>query len=125
MSYAGAQKGHHEMEMDYQKIGLRIQEIRLSKKMTQEELAEAVSCSAIYISSIERGVKIPSVQTIVAIANAMEITSDCLLADVLNNKPSDEASNLQTLLLDCSSKKKSILVKAATSLKEILTDFGI
>ena len=125
MPYAGAQKGHRSMEIDFQKIGVRIQDIRLSKKMTQEELAEATSCSAAHISSIERGVKIPSVQTIVAIANATGTTSNDLLVDVLNTKSSDEVSNLEALLSDCSSSKKNILVRATASLKEILTDHGI
>ncbi len=113
------------MEINYQKVGLRIQNIRLSKKVTQEDLAEAIQCSPVYVSYIERGTRIPSLQTIVAIANALNTTSDALLVDALESKPSDEASSLQVLFTDCSSSKKSILIRAASSLKEILTDHGI
>ena len=116
MPYAGAWKGCCNVEINYQEVGLRIQNIRLSKKVTQEELAEAIQRSPVYISYIERGTRIPSLQTIVSIANALKTTSDVLLVDALETKPSDELSSFQALLSDCSSNKKRILFRAATSL---------
>ena len=42
--------------MDYGAIGQRIKQVRRSRDMTQERLAEALSVSVGYISQIERGV---------------------------------------------------------------------
>jgi len=43
------------MSINYKKIGLKIKEYRLKRKMTQEELAEICNLSTIHISNIERG----------------------------------------------------------------------
>ncbi len=52
--------------------------------MKQEELAEHVSLSPNYMSAIERGVKIPRLETFIRIANTLTVPSDMLLIDVLN-----------------------------------------
>ena len=43
------------------KLGRRIADLRRAKKLTQEQLAEAVGCSVEFISLVERGVNAPSV----------------------------------------------------------------
>ena len=43
------------------KLGQRIASLRKTKKLTQEQLAEALSCSVEFISLVERGVNAPSV----------------------------------------------------------------
>ena len=43
------------------KLGKRIADLRRAKKLTQEQLAEAVGCSVEFISLVERGVNAPSV----------------------------------------------------------------
>jgi len=44
-----------------EKLGKRIGDLRRAKKLTQEQLAEAVGCSVEFISLVERGVNAPSV----------------------------------------------------------------
>ena len=43
------------------KLGKRIADLRRAKKLTQDQLAEAVGCSVEFISLVERGVNAPSV----------------------------------------------------------------
>jgi len=43
------------------KLGKCIADLRRAKKLTQEQLAEAVGCSVEFISLVERGVNAPSV----------------------------------------------------------------
>lgn len=64
-------------------LGMRIQEKRVEKNLTQEELADSVGLSSVYISSIERGVKLPSLSTAVNIANALDASLDYLLEEDL------------------------------------------
>ena len=69
--------------MDTTAVGERIQIAREERCMTQRELAEAVGCTPQHISAIERGVKSPTLETFVAIANALRVPADVLLQDVL------------------------------------------
>ena len=45
--------------VDYKTLGSRIRAVRLEKKMTQEQLAEAVGVGVTHISHIETGNSIP------------------------------------------------------------------
>ena len=56
------------MNVDYGAIGQRIKQVRRSRDMTQERLAEALSVSVGYISQIERGVTKINLDTLVAVA---------------------------------------------------------
>ena len=69
--------------VDYVRMGLRLRKKRREKKLAQQELARAVNISASYYSNIERGIRIPSIDTLVAIANVLEIGLDALLSDSL------------------------------------------
>lgn len=52
-------------------IGAKITEIRLSRKLTQAQLAEKVNVSVETISRMERGVSFPSLKTLENIANSL------------------------------------------------------
>ena len=69
--------------MDTKAVGVRIQIAREERCMTQRGLAEAVGCTPQHISAIERGVKMPTLETFVAIAAALQVSADVLLQDVL------------------------------------------
>lgn len=47
--------------MVQRKLGQRIASLRKARKLTQEQLAEAIGCSVEFISLVERGVNAPSV----------------------------------------------------------------
>ena len=70
-------------QLDLKHIGKRIQMRREELGIKQEELAEHVKLSPNYMSAIERGVKTPRLETFIRIANALQVSSDILLADVL------------------------------------------
>ena len=69
--------------MDYRSIGENIRKYRKTKKMTQETLAEHAGLSVNYIGSIERGEKLPSLETFIVILNQLGVTADCILQDVV------------------------------------------
>ena len=64
-------------------IGKYIRQYRTERKMRQEDLAEKANLSPNYIGMIERGEKIPSLETLIDILNALEISADMVLCDVL------------------------------------------
>ncbi len=70
--------------MDWLSIGQNIKEKRLSKSWKQSTLAEKVDLTTSYVGMIERGEKIPKLETFVHITNALDSTSDEILSGVLN-----------------------------------------
>jgi transcriptional regulator with XRE-family HTH domain len=73
------------------KIGKRIQKYREAAGLSQERLAEATELSSNFISYIERGIKQPSLENFIKIANAINISADLLLEDVLENSQKAQA----------------------------------
>ena len=67
--------------MQREALGLRIREARKKLKMTQEQLAEKVGITDVYICEIERGNKMPSIPVLIAIVEALDISADYLLRD--------------------------------------------
>ena len=79
-------------------IGQKVRFYRKAAGLRQEALAEAAGISTNYLGMIERGEKIPSLETFLAIANALSVSSDLLLADVLKNSYEIKASLLSEKL---------------------------
>jgi transcriptional regulator with XRE-family HTH domain len=55
------------------KLGRRIAILRKTRKLTQEQLAEAVGCSVEFISLVERGVNGPSVAGLERFAKILKV----------------------------------------------------
>ena len=70
--------------MDFTSVGKNIRRYRLEKSMHQSDLAESVGLSTNYIGMIERGEKIPALDTFINILNVLGVSSDMVLADVLS-----------------------------------------
>ena len=87
--------------MNKKALGRRIKAAREKKQLTQEQLAELVDLSTMHVSVIERGVKLPKLETLINIANVLDVSADVLLQDVINNRAeifSSEASALMNKL---------------------------
>lgn len=70
--------------MNQKAVGERIRTARERKNFTQENLAAMANISTTHLSVIERGIKVPKLDTFVAIANSLGISADELLVDVVN-----------------------------------------
>lgn len=66
-------------------IGNRLKACRKEMGLSQRELAEIVNISCTYISKIEQGYQIPSLQIFIKILNVFGMSADFVLADVLDN----------------------------------------
>ena len=92
--------------MDQIAIGTRIKAARERVHLTQEQLAEIVDISPTHMSVIERGVKTPKLDTFVRIANALGVSTDALLQDVVvpvtDNIVAELSVRIGRLHFDCS-----------------------
>ena len=70
--------------MNTSSIGKRIRKYREAKGWRQEDFAEKTGLSVTYTGMIERGEKVPKLETFITIANVLEVSADLLLADVLS-----------------------------------------
>lgn len=104
--------------MNLKAIGTRIKAAREAHNLTQEQLAEIIGMSATHISVIERGVKAPKLETFIEIANALNVTSDSLLLDVLNNSLQITATELSGQIERLSPKEQKKIMKAVQALVE-------
>jgi transcriptional regulator with XRE-family HTH domain len=60
-------------------IGKAVRDSRRALKLTQAELAEAIGKTPDAISQIERGVNVPSVETVAALSKELSVSIDNLI----------------------------------------------
>lgn len=72
------------MDINYDALGKRIRETRKKHKMSQEKLAERIGVSIPHLSNIENGKTKFSLQVLIDLANALDVTPDVLLLDQVN-----------------------------------------
>lgn len=77
-------------------IGRKIKLARSRTNYTQEKLAEKLSLSTRYISQLERGIAFGSATTIINLCKALNISSNFLFDDLIDN----QASSLNDLVDD-------------------------
>lgn len=83
------------IELDFKIIGLRIQKRRTEKKMTQADLAERIDTNQKHLSRIEGGYHRCTLDIIVAIAKALDVSVDYLIADY---EDSSNPSTVQVII---------------------------
>jgi transcriptional regulator with XRE-family HTH domain len=67
------------MGQELQAFGVLLQNARKTKGISQEKLAELSGLHRTYISDLERGIRNPTLSTIVTVANALETSASELL----------------------------------------------
>ena len=72
--------------MNRHTMGERLKEIRKKRSLTQEQLSEKVDVSLEYISQIERGLKMPSMQVFIKLVEVLDVSADYLLRDTVSTR---------------------------------------
>lgn len=93
--------------MDLKQIGARIKLARKEKGLSQEKLSELVYVTSHYIYEIERGSKTMSIETLIGIAQQLEVSTDYLLFGSCPN-----TSEINAILSEMSEERKSRVIKA-------------
>ena len=71
--------------MEKAALGKRIRESRVKKGYTQQDLADRAEIGVVYISEIERGVKMPSLNIFIKIIDVLDVSADYVLRDELSS----------------------------------------
>jgi transcriptional regulator with XRE-family HTH domain len=67
------------MQKEVLKFGKKLREIRLSKNMSQGDVAKVLGVHRSYISGLERGARNPSLVTVQKIARALGVSAEKLI----------------------------------------------
>lgn len=108
------------MATDYKALGKRISNARKQAGITQEALGEQLNMTRKHISVIESAIKRPSLDALVDIANALDVSTDDLLVDSLMHSTSTSNSEIHRLLLDCNEIEQEILTRMVKEMKSII-----
>lgn len=100
-----------QQEIDYKELGRRIKQIRQSQNLTQDNLAELVSCNTSHISNIENNHTKVSLNVLLAIANALNTSIDYLLSNQYENSSMALDNEILRAIKDCDNEKKEKILK--------------
>lgn len=110
------------MNLNYAAIGKRIKLARMSKDITQEQLAEMVNLSLSHVSNIENANSKIGLQALVAIANALDTPVEALLADSVVQSSAIINQDIQNILSDCSEHEIKVLARVLSATKDALRE---
>lgn len=74
-----------EKSIDAKSFGRKIKIAREQQQLTQAELSEKIGISQNFLGDIERGLKLPSLNTLISISNILKLSLDNLFSDSLDN----------------------------------------
>ena len=111
---------------DWYSIGRNIRKCRKAMKISQDQLADKIHVSTNYIGNLERGEKMPSLETLILLADALGVSADVLLHDVLDygyevkvSLLHEELRNLSGRDRDCIFAVVETMIQQFTSVSEI------
>ena len=107
--------------INYYTIGQRVKEARKKKHLSQADLAEAVEKSTSYISYMETGLKCMSLETLVDIANALDVSADYILAGINTHENVCE-NEFAEQIKECTLYESRIIIDMVKALREILRE---
>lgn len=98
-------------EINYEALGLEIKALRLKRGLTQDNLAEMVHCYTSHISNIENNHTKVSLNTLLAIANALDTSIDSLLFSQYENPSLALDKEILRAIQDCDNDTKEKILK--------------
>ena len=106
------------MAIDYDVIGARIKEVRVSKNLTQENLAEKVNVSVAFLSRIERGSSRINLKRLNQICDCLNVSEGYILNGSASNSSEYLDKEFNELLKNCSPEKKKMIYNVAKAIVE-------
>jgi len=103
-------------EINYEKLGLKIKEMRQRKGLTQDKLAEMVSCNTSHISNIENNHTKVSLNVLLAITNALNTSIDYLLSEQYENFSLALDNEIMRVISNCDTETKERILRIIKAL---------
>lgn len=97
------------MNIDYALLGQRIASLRTKKGLTQEKLSEMAGITNNYLSNIERSRSIPSLETLMSLCAALDVTPNHILIGTDDTMPEYLLNDITSLLSECTPRERRII----------------
>ena len=105
------------MPLNNHALGKSIRYYRKKRGFSQSSLSELVDKSPTYLSYIESGLRCISLDTLVDLANALNVTADILLKESLKNQAAVMRNEFAEILSDCTDYEQRILLEVLIAVK--------
>ena len=106
------------MAIDYSVIGSRIKEARISKNLTQEELADQIDISVAFLSRVERGNSHINLKRLNQICGLLDVSEGYILNGASNNSKNYLEHEFAEFLKKVSPKKQKLIYNVAKAIAE-------
>ena len=110
------------MSLNYHLLGKKIQQLRREQKIPQIKFAEMIETSSTFVSRMERGLRGPSLETLVLIADVLDVSLDSLLAESREHPQNGHVTEISALLKDCSTYERFVMLQSLKEIKRILRE---
>lgn len=106
------------MEYDAKKIGQTIRAIRKSKGVSLKLLSDTTELSSNFLGDIERGIKNPSIQTLLTVCNALKTSPDEVLYQYINiANEDDKLTTIKNEIQELNPDQKEIIINIIKEIK--------
>lgn len=110
------------MALDYKIIGKRLKEARVSKKLTQEALAETIDISVAFLSRVERGTSPINLRRLSQICNLLDISEGYVLNGTTLESDIYLKKEFRELFEKCTPKQQRLIYNLAKTVLETGND---
>ena len=112
----------YKYKLDYHAIAKRVKAARKAAQMTQAELAEKVDVSTNAVAKLEANLMKVSLQTLVNIANVLDVDLNYLLADStdIDGNTTNTDMFLESLIRNLSMRDKTFIVHVKNDEQELI-----
>ena len=97
------------MRIDYSEIGTRVYARRKELNLTQETLTNLTDISTNQISNIENNRSVPTIETILKLCSALNVTPDYFLLVIVKNTDREIYNAISQKALLCTRKQQELV----------------
>ena len=103
-------------------VGRRIAKARSDKRYSQAVLAEKANISVSHLSNIERGRKSLSAEVLLRIAEALQVSADCILFTDIPPVHKEVERQIDDTLNTCTAREKEFILKLIKYIGAFITE---
>ncbi|MDY3617729.1 helix-turn-helix domain-containing protein [Agathobaculum sp.] len=97
-------------------LGAQLRASRVAKGWTPKTAAEKMGLSPRYLADIERGDKVPKLETLVTILNVLEASADIVLQDSLHCGYKHKLSSLESRIQHLTHSQRALVIDVMETL---------